>query len=646
MNTAGQDLNIDQYVSVLLVQQSVWDSPRLSMPLAAGYLKAAAEEDSLVQERCRIRIVNMRGGNQQAAMLAEMFADSIPDVIAFSVFGWNILSFAALAATFKQLNPNGLVVFGGTHVANQAENVMARFPVVDVIVNGEGEWSFRDVLKAYLVRRDKADLVQVEGISVQLDGKVFTTMLPKKIADLGEIPSPVLTGAIPLVGPDGRFLYDVALMETNRGCPYRCAFCYWGGAVGQKVRVFPRDRLRKELEVLVAAGAQHLVLCDANFGMLQSDLDFIEDVIELKASTGLPLSVDTSWAKNKGRIFREIVAKMAEAGLASSFTLALQTQNDEALGIMHRRNMKVNDWAELVEWLEDQGLQCYAELVWGSPGETPRSFLDGYDRLARKIPQIATYPLLVLPNTDYADRRKELGIVTVKGIDDDFDYIVASNSFSVQEHIKMQHFLFWARTVGEHRFFRLVFAAARTLLNLEQSQVLLSLDKWLHEDQNAAAERLTSRCGSIVSAQDVSLTMHELYTSTALHESMREWWSSLVSEQPLDENRRTLALAAFEYDFATLPIYDAAELPAGVRRAPDGSHYRRYGLAYPHNLQKLLDDVHHGYFEVPENPSPWRTDIEYLRGFAPHVDSHEISAKYFGVPVPPADETGEQACGA
>ena len=46
---------------------------------------------------------------------------------------------------------------------------------------------------------------------------------------------------------------------------------------------------------------------------------------------------------------------------------------------MNRRNMRLNDWHDLVDWLTTEGLECYAELIWGTPGESVESFLSGYD---------------------------------------------------------------------------------------------------------------------------------------------------------------------------------------------------------------------------------------------------------------------------
>ncbi len=386
--------------SAWLVQQGVWDLPKESMPLACGYLKAAALEDETIRREMDIRIFNFGGGDSVMTMAEAPFAEGFPEVFGFSVFGWSYHPFGSIAETFKQARPEGWVVFGGTHVAHQGERTLRQYPVVDVVVNSEGEFIFKKLLRAYLDGRSPTDLHDIPGITFRAeDGSYVTTEAEGRIQDLDSLPSPFLTDSIPLLDADGEFRYDVALMETNRGCPYNCAFCYWGGATGQKVRTFSRDRLREELEIFGYHKVHSVVLCDANFGMLPKDLEFMEDVIHTREKYGFPRSVEGSWAKNKSKTFYSIVRRMKEQGMRSSFTLALQTLDDEALTQMQRRNMRLNDWEELVHWLRGEGLDCYAELIWGAPGETPQSFYEGYDRLAKHMTRIAAYPLLLLPNT-------------------------------------------------------------------------------------------------------------------------------------------------------------------------------------------------------------------------------------------------------
>jgi len=169
---------------VHLVQQGIWATPLESMPLAAPYLKATALDDARIRDACDIRIHNFRGGASNAMMANELFGAGVPDLLAFSVLGWNYRAFGALAETFKQLNPSGWVVFGGTHVSGQADRVFRMFGEVDLVVNGEGEPTFRDVLHHYLHGVDRHELYAVPGVSFRTgDGATWTTAPRDRIVD-------------------------------------------------------------------------------------------------------------------------------------------------------------------------------------------------------------------------------------------------------------------------------------------------------------------------------------------------------------------------------------------------------------------------------------------------------------------------------
>ena len=103
---------------------------------------------------------------------------------------------------------------------------------------------------------NKNELDHISGISFQRDGHVVTTPERARIVNLDDIPSPFLEGILPYRDQYGKAIYAVVLMETNRGCPYKCAFCYWGGAIGQKVRAFSRERLREELNLFAREGVE------------------------------------------------------------------------------------------------------------------------------------------------------------------------------------------------------------------------------------------------------------------------------------------------------------------------------------------------------------------------------------------------------
>ncbi|WP_189214319.1 KedN5 family methylcobalamin-dependent radical SAM C-methyltransferase [Actinokineospora fastidiosa] len=559
---------VDRPLQVWLVQQGVWAMSLESMPLASGYLKATALQQDDIAARADITIHNFDGGSTLFGMANDLFAAGAPDVIAFSVLGWNYQEFAALAETFKQLNPDGWVVFGGNHVSHQAARVFGMHPHVDVIVNGEGEFTFCELLRARLDGRSVRALHAVDGISFQAGGhEIVTTRDRPRIENLDDIASPFLTGAIPMTDDEGRFPYDVALLETNRGCPYKCSFCYWGGAVGQRVRAFSRERLRAEIELFARHKVHTLVLCDANFGMMPSDLEFVEDVIAAREEHGYPKSIETSWAKNKSAVFYKIVKAMKDAGLHSSFTLALQTLDEDTLDLMNRRNMKVNDWESLAEWLGKEGLDCYAELIWGAPGETIETFMKGYDRLANHVSRVAVYPMLILPNTSYHTDRERFGMVTVRGNTDDFEYLLSHDTMSPRDNQYMHRFIFVSRLIAENPVLRFVWAPLRTLGGITQSELIRSLMEWFETDQHPIAEPFrTGMVNSFTDSDVLAPVLTLLYGSDDAKDMLRRWWAeSTIPRVPPEV--RPLLDAVFEYDLITLPAYTMPSQEPSPRHA-------------------------------------------------------------------------------
>jgi hypothetical protein len=507
---------------------------------------------------------------------------------------------------------------------------------VDVVVNTEGEFVFRDLLRAFLASRRPEDLHDILGISFRADGgEVVTTASPDRIQDLDSIPSPFLTNAIPLTDAAGDFRYDVALIETNRGCPYRCAFCYWGGAIGQKVRAFSRERLRAELEIFGYHKVHTIVLCDANFGMLPNDLQFMEDVIRTRERFGYPRSVEGSWAKNKSKTFYEIVRRMKSQGMRSSFTLALQTLDQAALEQMQRRNMRLNEWEELVHWLRHEGLDCYAELIWGAPGETKESFLEGYDRLSRYMTRIAVYPLLLLPNTEYTNGRERFGFHTVRGENDDFEYVLAHNTMSIDENLDMKRFILWARSMAEHLVFRHIWVPLRELGGMTQSAAILSMADWFEVSPHPAAVRLAALGRRLLrQPSTVPTFLRELYGEPQLDELFEGWWREAVRPR-LPAAHRDFLDEAFRYDLATRPVFDLpshqpATGPALDVVEIDGElYYRRSGVRLAYDVPKIAAEFHRSR-EWRIEPSTTELTVFCKVGFHHYYANHEEGAYFVG----------------
>lgn len=618
--------------TVALVHQGIWDMTKYSMPLALGYLKAYAQADPRIDDAFDFRIHNYRGPDRPIRMVPEVLLEDTPDILACSVFGWNYRNFGQLAESFRQISPRGWTIFGGTHVTHQAERVFKMYPDVDVVVNGEGEKPFRSLLRAILEGRGKHELHDIKGISfIDASGSLVSTEAEPRIRELDEIPSPFLTGAMPMLDDEGEFLYDVVTMETNRGCPYKCAFCYWGGATGQKIHAFSRERLQQELALFGELGVENIALADANYGMLPADRDFLHDFLEVRARHSYPRALTVSWAKNKGKVFYDMVRTMKQTGLQADFTLAIQTLEPAALETSRRKNMKLNDFEDLCQWLHREGLESYAEMIWGLPGETYDSFLRGYDRVAQYVSRVATYTNLLLPNTTYDSERKEHGIVTIRGQDYDFEYILAHNTMSLDDNRRMHEFMFWARSMAEFMFLNYIWDSARLLCGRTQSQILLSMAAWFRDRPEPVAVELRELQTYIVEKLDMTRVYQAvrfLYQSPQIDDLLRAWWGEEVVSRAEPQHREYLT-DLLEYDLLARPILDSVAHAQGleVETVRAETFYVRRGVQLGHDVDAVLAHLvkTDSYAELR---SSGPRDLYYRAGYDKYVDNHEIVSQY------------------
>jgi len=411
---------------VHLVELTALPDVRYSVTL--GYLQAAAQADPWLARACDFR----RHVHHQQASRFEAVCDQVlsemddPLVAAFTVYFWNRAQSLELARRVKERWPGCWVIVGGNDVTHQTEAVFAEAPHVDVLVHGEGELRFRDLLQRVLVAAGEpvpaglsavgalpadlrpGDLGDVPGISYRsgsgADRTLVTTRPAERIADLDDVVSPLLSP----VYPDADLAASqIIVYETNRGCPYSCAFCYWGGATNAKVRQFPMPRIEAELERIVRTAKQGatLFIADANFGLLARDSQIAQFIVDACARHRKRLLVMTNWAKNTTERVLHIAELLHSAGLTGAITLSAQSFDQDVLDIAKRSNIRVENYRRLQAQFRERGIPTYTDLIWGLPGESRRSYQDGIEEVLAAGGSPVVYPLLLLNNTEFTHER-------------------------------------------------------------------------------------------------------------------------------------------------------------------------------------------------------------------------------------------------
>jgi len=152
-----------------------------------------------------------------------------PDVIGIGEETVSAPEGLRLAGLARGILPDVKIIAGGPFFAFMADELLPAARV-DVIVKGEGEETFTELLAALM---GSADLTGVRGIAFSSGGEVIHTPPRQPIADLDTLPMPAFD-LLPMqrYGLGSTNHPGLAAIEHGRGCAHQCSFCslwkHWG----------------------------------------------------------------------------------------------------------------------------------------------------------------------------------------------------------------------------------------------------------------------------------------------------------------------------------------------------------------------------------------------------------------------------------
>ena len=375
--------------------------------LALGMLTAAARhfEGGRLNQTYRVHVPS-----RSDEVLEHMAQHRGPAVLLCSDYIWTIEQNLELARAARALCPQLVVVHGGPSSpkfeADAAEFLAAHPDAADVLVRGEGEATFLDLLDRLAPgwpAPDLSVLADCEGLTFRdpATGGAVRTPDRDRIADLDTLPSPYLTGEFDHIDADAWL--KTTSVETTRGCPYGCTFCDWGSATMSRIRKFDLDRVGAELDWAAERGIASLNIPDANFGIMSRDVEVARKVAEVHDRTGFPKYVSYYPAKNTTKHLANIMDVLNEVGLAPSAPLSLQSTDATTLDTIARSNISNEHFVALAAEFRRRRFPLQGELILGLPGQTVDSYTDDLQFLLDHEITPRTWPLQVLPNAPMND---------------------------------------------------------------------------------------------------------------------------------------------------------------------------------------------------------------------------------------------------
>ena len=386
--------------NIYLIQLTEGGSGIWHFPYSVAMLQSYCQTISKIKENYKFNIIFRIETN------FKQFVENLdnPFLIGYSSYLWNSKRHLHIAKYVKALYPDCINVIGGPSFPNinqeDTELFFNQNPFIDAGVSGEGEKAFSSILLK-LLNNEKLD----------------RHIRAERIDDLNAIPSPYGDIFQELKEKNKDIEFECTI-ETDRGCPFKCAFCDWGSLTQQKIKQFDIDRVFFELNKMSENKIPKLQLASANLGIFKErDYEIVDYLCSLHEETGYPQRLTESGVsktpnnKNSNLKIRKRL-KNAFKEYYHSPRMFLQSSNEEVLKNIRR----VDTYRNELELFKDDNYRTALELLFPMPGHTYDRFID--DAISHITDnQFITnvMPVMMLPNAPMNDKlyREKFNIKTV-----------------------------------------------------------------------------------------------------------------------------------------------------------------------------------------------------------------------------------------
>jgi len=374
-------------------------SPGENLMTAAACLRAALERSPESRHWTVIETPARQDTDDDAALADQLIAQR-PDALSATCYLWNIERTLHLLKRLKKRLPALKVVVGGPDIALNHPLLPAspdvRRPTHDARVVGEGEAVFPAVLRFFRTGRAP----DFRGVSwLTPEGAFASGSRHRPAKPLQELlPAP----DHPINRPDA---FGMAYLETNRGCPLRCAFCCYN-LRRTTTTCLPPEEVAQRIRILHTRGAREIRLVDPTFNAHPRFDEILDVMTQVNRDRSIAFFVEL----RADTLTEEQASRLAAAGVAEA-EVGIQSTDPRVLKIIHRP-LHADRVLRGIEALLRHGIKPTLDFMYALPAQDEQDIQRSLDWLARFGDAIHPQflPTLLLPGTELRDRAADLGI--------------------------------------------------------------------------------------------------------------------------------------------------------------------------------------------------------------------------------------------
>jgi len=349
------------------------------------------------------------------------------DIYGISCFTYQWPFYSKLINKLRNTHPSSKIVLGGYHPSSAIREVI-QHPNVDVVVYGEGEETFKELVPELVGGKS---LAKIKGIAYKSSGEIRINPPRERISDIDSIPWPIRDQE----GINNSKSYGLCYPSTedqisatvlySRGCPHACDFCSSPNIWQRKIKWRNPKDVANEIRFLKNDfGVNHLYLADLFFNLSSKKVRSLCEEIK---------DIDINWFPMVG-VTPDLDSYkiMAEAG-CSRIGIGVESLDEKT-----RERIGKSNWTNFEQNLKaawDSGIIVRLYLMGGYPWDT-RESLDSFSDTLKKLPvddfKISFYT--PFPGTPAHEKYKDF-ITTddLTKFNTVFDPVVKPSSLSLEE---------------------------------------------------------------------------------------------------------------------------------------------------------------------------------------------------------------------
>lgn len=381
-----------------------------NVPLAAGYLKLLARLRGLDDDfDIEILPASLANRLSDQGLAAEIIARDAW-LVGWTCYLWNVQRSLDVARLVKRRRPEVRMLVGGPEITGDNDWVLER-PEVDFAAIGEGEQTFVELLGE--LRQHETPSKPIAGLYVSpalaetvcgrwADRPAAKGLLPAfrtPLASLDEVSSPYTHGILDAADE------EMLLLETLRGCVFKCKFCYYPKSYDD-LYFASRERIVRNLAHARERGAREVVLLDPTLNQRRDFSEFLKLLAECN-----PDQQFTYFGELRAEGITAPIARLLREANFSQVEIGLQSIDPLAQELMDRNN-NLKAFQRGVSALRDEGLQVKIDLIIGLPGDTRESIRRSLAWLHESglYDEVQVFNLAVLPGTAFRQEAAMLGL--------------------------------------------------------------------------------------------------------------------------------------------------------------------------------------------------------------------------------------------